>query len=320
VNKPGGGGIVGARAALKEPRPDGYTVLIDIHTTSSMHIGAFKTPPLMLADRKYAARVVRDPMVFAVKADAPWKTFKEFSDRVKANPGELVWSSVGPSGPSRYTAFDWFTQIGVDPAKTKMVITEGAADSFTKLASRHVVLSIHSVAEAHAMLKAGKHGAKPREVAIARRQRASCASRSRRCSTAPSRPTSRPSSRAQPEKRGRGRAAPGSTASACTPTWPCPHVAAISFSGCVAYAELRVSGTDAPGADALGPAPRRRRGDRSRAARSARRSPGRSPPDPWSGWSSRATRSASSTRGTPGRSSAPWRSARCRTSHWRDRG
>jgi tripartite-type tricarboxylate transporter receptor subunit TctC len=156
VNKAGGGGIPGARAALKESRPDGYTVLMDIHTLSSMHIGAFKTPQLTLADRKYAGRIVRDPMVFAVKADAPWKTFKEFSDWVKQNPGELVWSSVGPSGPSRYTAFDWLTQIGVDPTRTKMVITPGASDSMQKLAGGHVVLAIHSVAEADAMLKAGK--------------------------------------------------------------------------------------------------------------------------------------------------------------------
>jgi tripartite-type tricarboxylate transporter receptor subunit TctC len=156
VNKPGGGGVPGARAALKDARPDGYTVLMDIHTTSSMLIGAQKTPPLTLADRKYAARIVRDPMVFAVKADAPWKTFKEFSDWVKKNPGELVWSSVGPAGPSRYTAFDWMTQLGVDPTKTKMVITQGAADSMTKLAGGHVVLAIHSVAEANAMREAGK--------------------------------------------------------------------------------------------------------------------------------------------------------------------
>ena len=156
VNKPGGGGIVGARAALKDSRPDGHTVLVDIHTTSSMHIGAWKTPQLTLADRKYAARIVRDPMVFAVKVDAPWKSFKELSDWVKANPDQLVWSSVGPSGPSRYTAFDWLTQIGVDPTKTRMVVTEGAADSFTKLAGGHVVLAIHSVAEAHALTTAGK--------------------------------------------------------------------------------------------------------------------------------------------------------------------
>jgi tripartite-type tricarboxylate transporter receptor subunit TctC len=156
VNKPGGGGVIGARAALKESRPDGYTALMDIHTTSSMLIGAWKTPPLKLEDRKFAARIVRDPMVFAVKADAPWKTFKEFSEFVKAKPEELVWSTVGPAGPSRYTAYDWFTQIGVDAAKTKMVITEGAADSMTKLAGGHVMLAIHSVAEAHAMSKAGK--------------------------------------------------------------------------------------------------------------------------------------------------------------------
>jgi tripartite-type tricarboxylate transporter receptor subunit TctC len=156
VNKPGGGGVIGARAALKEARPDGYTMLIDIHTTSSMLIGSRANPPLVLADRKYAGRIVRDPMVFAVKADAPWKTFKEFSDWVKANPDKLVWSSVGPAGPSRYTAFDWFRAIGVDPTKTKMVITEGAADSMTKLAGGHVTLAIHSVAEAHAMQQAGK--------------------------------------------------------------------------------------------------------------------------------------------------------------------
>ena len=156
VNKPGGGGIVGARAALKEGRPDGYTVLMDIHTLSSMHIGAWKTPQLTLADRKFAGRIVRDPMVFAVKADAPWKGFREFSDWVKANPDQLVWSTVGPSGPSRYTAYDWFTQIGVDATKTKMVITEGAADSMAKLAGGHVALAIHSVAEAQAMVQAGK--------------------------------------------------------------------------------------------------------------------------------------------------------------------
>ena len=156
VNKPGGGGMIGARAALKDSRPDGYTVLMDIHTTSSMHIGVWKTPQLTLADRKYAARIVRDPMVFAVKVDAPWKSFRELSDWVKANPTELIWSSAGPSGPSRYTAFDWLTQIGVDPIRTKMVITEGAADSFTKLAGGHVLLAIHSVAEAHALTAAGK--------------------------------------------------------------------------------------------------------------------------------------------------------------------
>jgi tripartite-type tricarboxylate transporter receptor subunit TctC len=156
VNKPGGDGVVGARAALKEAKPDGYTVLMDIHTTSSMTVGAQKTPPLTLADRKWAGRIVLDPMVFAVKADAAWKDLRDLSEWVKAHPEQLVWSSVGPSGPSRYAVFDWLGQIGVDPAKTRMVITEGAADSMTKLAGGQVVLAIHSLAEAKAMAEAGK--------------------------------------------------------------------------------------------------------------------------------------------------------------------
>jgi tripartite-type tricarboxylate transporter receptor subunit TctC len=156
VNKAGGGGVLGARAALKDAKPDGYTVLMDIHTTGPMMIGAWKTPPLTLADRKYAGRIVLDPMVFAVKTDAPWKDFRELTAWVQANPDKLVWSSVGPSGPSRYTAFDWFGQIGVDGTKTKMVITDGAADSFAKLAGGHVMLAIHSVAEAKAMAEGGK--------------------------------------------------------------------------------------------------------------------------------------------------------------------
>jgi tripartite-type tricarboxylate transporter receptor subunit TctC len=156
VNKSGGGGVPGARAALKDARPDGYTVLVDIHTTSSMLIGASVAPPLTLADRKYAGRIVLDPMVFVVKTDAPWKDFREFTAWVKEDPSRLVWGSVGPAGPSRYAAHDWFGQAGIDASKTKMVITPGAADSLTKLAGGHLTLAIHSVAEAHALTQAGK--------------------------------------------------------------------------------------------------------------------------------------------------------------------
>ncbi len=157
VNKPGGSGVIGARSALKEARPDGYTVLMDIATTASLMIGAWKSPPLTLADRKWAGRIVLDPMVIAVKADAPWKDFKELSAWVKASPEKFVWSGgSGPSGFARYAIHEWFSQIGVNPSKTKMVFTEGSADSMTKLAGGHVMLAVHSVAEAKAMVEGGK--------------------------------------------------------------------------------------------------------------------------------------------------------------------
>ncbi|MGH2627845.1 MAG: tripartite tricarboxylate transporter substrate binding protein [Anaerolineales bacterium] len=157
VNKPGGGGVIGARAALKGARPDGYTVLMDIVTTSSLLIGAWKSPPLTLADRKWAGRIVFDPIVFAVKADAPWKDLEDLSAWVKARPEQLVWSGgSGPSAAARYTALEWFAQIGVDPARTKMVSTEGAAESMTKLAGGHVALTLHALAESRAMVEGRK--------------------------------------------------------------------------------------------------------------------------------------------------------------------
>ena len=157
VNMPGGGGVLGARSVLKDARPDGYTVLVDITTTSALPIAAWKSPPFTLADRKWAGRIVLDPLVFAVKADAPWKNLKELSAWVKANPEQLVWSGgAGPSALARFTAYEWFAEIGVDPAKTRMVLTEGGGDSMIKLAGGHVALAIHSVAEAKAMVEGGK--------------------------------------------------------------------------------------------------------------------------------------------------------------------
>lgn len=155
-NKPGGAAVPGARYALKEAAADGYTVLLEVHTSSSMMIGAFKDPPLTLNDRKYAGRVVQDPFVFAVKSDAPWKDFKEYTNWVKSNTPELTYGSVGPGGPSRYAAYDWMQQNGIDPAKAKMVVTTGGSDSMTKLAGGHINLAIHTVAESYALAEAGK--------------------------------------------------------------------------------------------------------------------------------------------------------------------
>jgi tripartite-type tricarboxylate transporter receptor subunit TctC len=132
-------------------------VLLDITTTSSLAVAAWKAPPLTLADRKWAGRIVLDPLVFAVKADAPWKNLKELSAWVKSNPEKFVWSGgAGHAALARLTAFEWFAEIGVDPGRTKMVLTEGGADSMVKLAGGHVALAVHSVAEAKAMVQGGK--------------------------------------------------------------------------------------------------------------------------------------------------------------------
>lgn len=156
VNKPGGGCAVGAQYALQQAKPDGYTVFADVHSASSMMVAGMKNPPVKLEDRVFVSRLILDPICFAVKADAPWKTFQEFTEWVKAHPDQLSWATVGPAGLSAFGVCDWLAAIGVDPAKTRMVVTDGASDSLTKLAGGHVVLACHTVAECYTLAQAGK--------------------------------------------------------------------------------------------------------------------------------------------------------------------
>lgn len=156
VNKPGGGGAIGAEYVLKQSKKDGYTVLADNVSSTSMMEGGMAKPPVKIADRVLMSRVILDPVAFAVKADAPWKDFQEFSEWVKENPDQLTWTSVGPSGTSAFAVADWLNAIGVDYSKTRMIATKGASDSIPQVAGGHAVLAAHTVAEMYPMAQAGK--------------------------------------------------------------------------------------------------------------------------------------------------------------------
>lgn len=156
TNKPGGGGIIGAQYALKEAKPDGYTVLVNNNSSTSFHEAGTINPTLTIKDNKFSSRIASGTVAFAVKADAEWESFKEFSEWVKANPEKLTWASVGSSGLSSFAVAEWLTSIGVDYKKTKMVSSEGSSDSAAKVAGGHVVLSVHTVGEFAPLVESGK--------------------------------------------------------------------------------------------------------------------------------------------------------------------
>ncbi|GED59813.1 tripartite tricarboxylate transporter substrate binding protein [Brevibacillus formosus] len=156
VNKAGGGGAVGAEYALKQAKNDGYTALAVNVSNTTMLAAGMKTPPITNEDQVYTARIGKGTLAFAVKADAPWKDFAEFSAWVRANPEQLTWTSVGPAGFSAFGVAEWLDVIGADFAKTRMIVTKGASDSVPKVAGGHAVLAVHTVGEIMPMLQAGK--------------------------------------------------------------------------------------------------------------------------------------------------------------------
>ncbi|MGG4447520.1 tripartite tricarboxylate transporter substrate binding protein [Brevibacillus porteri] len=156
VNKAGGGGAVGAEYALKQAKHDGYTALAVNVSNTTMLAAGMKTPPITNEDQVYSARIGKGTLAFAVKADAPWKDFAEFSAWVRANPEQLTWTSVGPAGFSAFGVAEWLDVIGADFSKTRMIVTKGASDSVPKVAGGHAILAVHTVGEIMPMLQAGK--------------------------------------------------------------------------------------------------------------------------------------------------------------------
>ena len=86
VNKPGAGGAI-TYTYVKNAKPDGYTIAWNSTSIlTSTNIGNVDFDYTAL---DHIGRVEFQPMPFAVKADAPWKTLGDFAADCKANPGKF---------------------------------------------------------------------------------------------------------------------------------------------------------------------------------------------------------------------------------------
>jgi tripartite-type tricarboxylate transporter receptor subunit TctC len=155
-NKVGGGGIVGAQYALKEAKTDGYTILVNNNSSTTMYEAGNSNPTIRIEDNKFVSRVAEGTLAYAVKADAPWNDLKELTEWVKENPEKLKWASVGPAGFSAFGVAEWLESVGVDYKKTNLVSSEGASDSAAKVAGGHVDLAVHTIGELYPLAEAGK--------------------------------------------------------------------------------------------------------------------------------------------------------------------
>jgi len=99
-NKPGAGGGIGMGLVAKA-KPDGHTVLMALSSLSVIpEADALVGRPAMYAhaDLRPIARYTADPTVLAVRADAPWKTAKDFVDDARRRPKAINYGSSGNYG------------------------------------------------------------------------------------------------------------------------------------------------------------------------------------------------------------------------------
>jgi tripartite-type tricarboxylate transporter receptor subunit TctC len=139
VNKPGGGGTI-AWNYVANSAPDGYTVGITNQSfiltqyTTRTGVSFKKVDPIIM--------VVDIPAALAVKADAPWKTFKEFVSYAKANPEKVQMGNSGMGANYHISALGIEMVTGV---KFTHLPFKGSSPSITALLGGHVDVSVNEI-------------------------------------------------------------------------------------------------------------------------------------------------------------------------------
>ena len=153
MNKPGGGGTVGVDFVVKGKK-DGYNVL---YTNSSLIYTYVLNPENItynpLQDLEPLCLSGSVPLLIAVQAESPWKSFQDLLEYMKKNPGKIRGSSsgVGSIGHFGYEVIRMETGAGIT-----MVPYKGAMPGFTALLGGHIEVAIPSTTIIAPHLAAGK--------------------------------------------------------------------------------------------------------------------------------------------------------------------
>jgi tripartite-type tricarboxylate transporter receptor subunit TctC len=150
VNRPGGGGAVGCTEAA-QAKPDGYTLLSAI-TPLTILPHQVKTA-FTYKSFEPVINVVRDPGMFLVRSDAPWKSLKEFLDYAKKNPDMITVGNSGAGGGVHLIALAFEKTAGV---KFNNIPFAGGGPSVTALLGGHINAVSVSPPEGIEHVKAGK--------------------------------------------------------------------------------------------------------------------------------------------------------------------
>ena len=138
-NRPGATGTIGA-ASIVRAKPDGYTL-------AQSHNAVLRQPYVTATtwdagkDFTYIIGVSDNPFGLVVNADAPWRSFQEFLDYARQNPGVVTIAVPGKGSPGHQMADQIASarSVQVTPVPYK-----GTADSLQALMGGHVTAAAES--------------------------------------------------------------------------------------------------------------------------------------------------------------------------------
>ena len=153
INKTGGAGTAGADFVAKGKK-DGYTLLyINSNIIYAYANNPGDIPYNPFQDFEPLCQAVSIPLLLAVQADAPWKTFQDLVGYMKQNPGKIRGSSTGVGSVGHFGYEVIRMETG---GEISMIPYKGAAPGLTALLGGHVEVAIPSYALVSPHMDAGK--------------------------------------------------------------------------------------------------------------------------------------------------------------------
>jgi tripartite-type tricarboxylate transporter receptor subunit TctC len=151
VNKAGGGGSVGV-AEIARSQPDGYTIGgINMPTLAIIpHMQSLPYDPLK--DFSHICSVGPYEYGLYVKGDAPWKTFEDFIEYVRKNPGKVTYGSVGAGTTNHLIMVRLAKELNLD---WKHVPFKGDGELIPAILGGHVVCGVGSPSALVPQIKGG---------------------------------------------------------------------------------------------------------------------------------------------------------------------
>lgn len=135
INQPGGGGTNGPGSMGLNAKPDGYTI-------AQYPMGMLRIPHMQktawhpINDFSHIIGVTGYTFGFVVRSDSPYKTFKDFVEAARKQPGKIDYGSTG-TGTSPHLLMDEVSQA----AKVELnhVPFKGNADLMQALLGGHLM-------------------------------------------------------------------------------------------------------------------------------------------------------------------------------------
>ncbi len=153
---PGGIGAVAYNTVIAQ-RPDEAGTIIAFSGGSLLNLAIGKFGRYNVNDVKWMAAIGADYGAVTVRADSPYKTFKDLIATLKADPTKVVMGAGGSVGSQ-----DWMKSAlvakaaGVNYKNMRYVAFEGGGEALTALLGGHVQAYFGDASEVGEYLKAGK--------------------------------------------------------------------------------------------------------------------------------------------------------------------